>query len=340
MKFSMFNRDPNIVSRVIVATGCLLLLTAPVASALEGRDSGKMMNLVRPVAQTVEDSVVQVLSGGVPVGLGTVVSEDGYLLTKRSELSGDPIRIRLGDDRLLPARVAAVRRDNDLALLRVESEVDFKPIHFASKAPAVASFLISAGRGGRPIGIGVIGAPQRRINHRGRLGVHLSSDSTGRARVFRVHPRSGADLAGIVPGDLIVAINGHEETSREAVISTLHGMYPGENVRLTILRPGAGTKMDTLEMDAGISELGVLEESENDSKVNGPRNVRLSGFDSVIQHDTVLDPDECGGPVLDSNGRCVGINIARAGRVVSYALPASLVMTEMVSMLEEARASQ
>jgi S1-C subfamily serine protease len=65
----------------------------------------------------------------------------------------------------------------------------------------------------------------------------------------------------------------------------------------------------------------------------------LSGFDRVIQHDTVLDPDECGGPVLDIAGRVVGLNIARAGRVVSYALPASLVIPQMVSMLEEARAA-
>ena len=82
----------------------------------------------------------------------------------------------------------------------------------------------------------------------------------------------------------------------------------------------------------------MMQESESDSKVNGPRNVRLSGFDRVIQHDTVLDPDECGGPVLDTSGHVVGINIARAGRVVSYSLPSSL-LPEMVSMLEEARAS-
>jgi S1-C subfamily serine protease len=86
--------------------------------------------------------------------------------------------------------------------------------------------------------------------------------------------------------------------------------------------------------------MGVLQESESDSRVNGPRNIRLSGFDRVIQHDTVLDPDECGGPVLDTAGRVIGMNIARAGRVVSYSLPSSLILPEMVSMLEEARGSR
>lgn len=319
---------------------CFLLI--PVSSIYgQGRDNGRMIQLVGPVAKAVGDSVVQVLSGGTPVVLGTVVGADGYLLTKRSELSNDPIRVRLADGRLFPARVAAVRRENDLALLRIESDADIslKPITFVGEPPPVASFLISAGRAGRAIGIGVVGAPQRTIEHRGRLGVVLENDSAGRALVQGVWPRSGADLAGIEPGDLIVAINGQEENSRLGVINTLRGMFPGESVRLTILRPNASMKMDTLEMDAGIRDFGMMQESENDSKVNGPRNIRLSGFDRVIQHDTVLDPDECGGPVLDTSGQVVGLNIARAGRVVSYALPASLVIPEMVSMLQEARAA-
>jgi S1-C subfamily serine protease len=320
----------------------LCLLVVPVSGLYgQGRDSASMMNLVSPVAQTVGDSVVQVLSGGTPVVLGTVVGADGYLLTKRSELSNDPIRVRLADGRLFPARVAAVRRENDLALLRIESEVDIslQPVTFVGETPPVASFLISAGRAGRAIGIGVVGAPQRSIEHQGRLGVVLQNDAEGRALVQAVWRQSGAELAGIEPGDLIIAINGRMENSRLGVINTLRGMFPGESVRLTILRPNDSMKMETLEMDAGIRDFGMMQESENDSMVNGRRNIRLSGFDRVIQHDTVLDPDECGGPVLNIAGQVVGLNIARAGRVVSYALPASLVIPEMVSMLEEARSA-
>ncbi len=154
------------------------------------------------------------------------------------------------------------------------------------------------------------------------------------ALVRGVWPRSGADSAGVKPGDRIVAINDEQKTSRESVIQTLHNMFPGENVRLTIVRKG-----DTLNLDAGIRELDILQESENDSKVNGPRSARLSGFQSVIQHDTVLDPDECGGPLLNSSGQAIGLNIARAGRVMTYALPGSLIISEMLEMLQQARAS-
>ena len=126
----------------------------------------------------------------------------------------------------------------------------------------------------------------------------------------------------------------HDTPTREGVIEALRQLFPGESVRLTIVRAG-----DTLELSAMIRDMDVVLESENDTKVNGPRSTRLSGFSRVIQHDTVLDPDDCGGPILDTRGRALGVNIARAGRVVSYALPSSLVIADVESMLAEARAS-
>ena len=52
---------------------------------------------------------------------------------------------------------------------------------------------------------------------------------------------------------------------------------------------------------------------------------RRTGFPSVLQHDTALWPSDCGGPVLDVDGHAVGVNIARAGRVESYAIPAAAI---------------
>jgi S1-C subfamily serine protease len=297
------------------------------------RDNGDMIQLIRPLAESIAPSVVQIVSDGTPVSLGTIVSSDGYVLTKRSELSGDPIRVRLGDARLLPARVAAVRRKSDLALIRIEGAGgDLRPITFAAESDSVVgSFLVSVGRTGVPIGLGAVSVRPRTVEHNGRLGVVLV-DERGQATVRGVWPDSGAESAGIRQGDQIIAIDDRHETSRNAVIQALRGMFPGESVKLTINREG-----ETLNLVAKIQDFGVMQETENDTKVNGPRSTRLSGFERVLQHDTVLNPDECGGPVMDTSGRVVGMNIARAGRVVSYALPASLLVPEITSMLAEAR---
>lgn len=301
------------------------------------RDNGKMLELVSPLSEPVGHAVVQVISDNKPVCLGTIVSQDGYVLTKRSELSGDPIRVRLPDSRMLAARVSAVRRSNDLALLKVDGLGEaVAAVEFAEseEPPAIGSFLVSVGRGGSPVGLGAVSTGQRRVDHQGRLGLRLDDDSEGRAMVSVVLPASGAAAAGIREGDRIVAIDGHDKSRTHQVINTLRGYFPGESVRLTIRRDET-----TLNLVAKIKDFSVMQESENDHRVNGPRSVRLNGFERVLQHDTVLNPDECGGPVIDTNGQVVGVNIARAGRVVSYALPAAVIRQDVASMLDEARAA-
>lgn len=326
-----------------------------VERVIHRRDNGDMMQLVRPVADKTAGSVVGVICGGRPVAFGTVVSRasfsdvpltstpsvnrttpESYVVTKRSELSNDPIRVRLRDGRMFPARVAAVRRQNDLALLVVERDNAgnlpiLRPVTLTQSIPVVGSFLVSPDRTNRVIGLGVMGADPRKVNYRGMLGVQLDPNAeTAGARVDAIVPNSSASEAGLEMGDRIIAINGKMQSNMSTVMATLRQMFPGEIVQLTIMRDGS-----TKELSAKMRDASIVQESENDARVNGARNIRLSGFDQVIQHDTVLNPDQCGGPVLDTDGNVVGINIARAGRVVSYALPSSLVAAEVASMIAE-----
>ena len=48
---------------------------------------------------------------------------------------------------------------------------------------------------------------------------------------------------------------------------------------------------------------------------------RRKKFPMAFQHDSMLTSKTCGGPIVDLSGNIVGINIARAGRVSSLALP-------------------
>lgn len=314
------------------SVGLLVCVAVSTSHADDRRDNATMAKLLEPLGEKIGDGILQVMCGGRPVSLATAVHPDGYLVTKRSELSGDPIRVRDSLGRLHPARVAAVRRRNDLALLKADIPESVRSITWAPVMPNIGSFLISVGRTGRTLGLGVLSAPPRSIAHQGRLGVRLND----RARVIQVLPNSGANEAGMLPGDLIVAVNGQQQNTRISVMGRLKELFPGEEVRLTIKRADReSSSPDTVELAVPIRELRMIEESENDTRVNGRRNERLSGFDRVIQHDTFLNPNECGGPVIDTRGRVVGINIARAGRVVSYALPASLVKSEVDGMLAE-----
>ena len=55
--------------------------------------------------------------------------------------------------------------------------------------------------------------------------------------------------------------------------------------------------------------------------MSGDVSVRRSGFPRVLQHDTQGSSRTVGGPLLDLDGKCIGMNIARANRAESFAIP-------------------
>ena len=56
--------------------------------------------------------------------------------------------------------------------------------------------------------------------------------------------------------------------------------------------------------------------------MGGKLSDNRGGYASALQTDLTLGPEECGGPVVNLDGEVIGVNIARGGRVKSFALPA------------------
>lgn len=52
---------------------------------------------------------------------------------------------------------------------------------------------------------------------------------------------------------------------------------------------------------------------------------RITGYATILQHDGVIRPRDCGGPLVDLDGRVVGMNVCRAGRTESWAIPAEII---------------
>jgi len=63
--------------------------------------------------------------------------------------------------------------------------------------------------------------------------------------------------------------------------------------------------------------------------LSGDVSRRSTNFAAVYQHDSLLRPEDCGGPLVDIDGHVLGINIARAGRTESYAIPADLIVADI-----------
>jgi hypothetical protein len=87
-------------------------------------------------------------------------------------------------------------------------------------------------------------------------------------------------------------------------------------------------------------EVRLLRPTWIDVRANagGPVSRRATGFGEVIQHDGVVPANSVGTPIVDSQGRVIGLNIARADRMKTYALPSARVAASVRAMLDRVAA--
>jgi len=74
--------------------------------------------------------------------------------------------------------------------------------------------------------------------------------------------------------------------------------------------------------------------------LNGQVSARRDGFSAIIQHHIPIGPAQCGGPLIDLDGRAVGLNIARVNRSETYALPADVVRGAVDGLISQAQAAR
>lgn len=289
------------------------------------RDHESVRVAFRDVVNEPHKATVRVLSDDKSAALGSIVDPDGYILTKASELRGK-LSVKLHDKRLFDAELIGIDRKTDLAMLKINAK-DLPVIAWrdAQDIPLVGSFLASAGLETLPVAIGVVSVQPRQIAApSGILGVVLEDGDGKGARVHEIMDNSAAVKAGIQKGDIITSLNGQRVKGREQLVDGVREFQPGDRITLAIERGD-----EHLDIEATLGERPKSPDSERgdfQNTLGGPLSVRRAGFPLALQHDTVLTPEDCGGPLVDLDGRCVGINIARAGRVNSYALPTSIIL--------------
>jgi serine protease Do len=176
----------------------------------------------------------------------------------------------------------------------------------------------------------VVGVPSRKIPPiYGRLGVELA-EAEKPAQIVAITRGSGAEKAGLHDKDVITHVNGAATATRSELQAALRQYRSGTTVKLIVKRGD-----ETLDVSATLSILDTPATRRRDvQNFAGPGvSARHDDFPKVLQHDTVLAPTECGGPLVNLSGRVIGLNIARAGRTETYALPADVVLAQMYDLM-------
>jgi len=303
---------------------CLLCLQSATAQRLDSerfKNGRRIRQLVESTTQDVRKCVVQVVSQGKRVALGTIVGSDGAVLTKASELSGR-LQCRLPDGQTVPARLIGVHTGLDLAMLAT-SLVNRPALSWQQSIPDVGSFVTTPGLQKLPLAVGIISTPVRDIPaQRGVLGISIS-ESPGGPRVTEVFPNSGADRAGIAVDDVIRMINGKRTKNREALKMLIMQVQPGDTLAIEIQR---GEQVIKLSATLGFRPSSLFNRGNFQNQLGGMLSQRRGGFSGVLQHDSVVKRTQCGGPLVNLAGQVVGINIARAGRTETYAVGAQQIL--------------
>jgi serine protease Do len=278
-----------------------------------------------PVSEATRYSSAKLNVDGATVALATIVDTNGLALTKASELKKGKLTCWLATEKEVDAELLGADEDEDLALVRVHA-VGLKPIQWAAGEVVIGQWAITPGIAATPQAVGIVSVLPHRVRPpRALIGVEFDYfGSTPRIR--GVLPGLGAEKVGMKSGDVIVAVNALAVTNRDQVVEALREFREGQNVKLRVQRRETQFTVEVRMMAPLAGQL----ESDPDTRrrlgrLEGEVSRRSQGFEQAIEHDTVLQPWLCGGPLVDLDGKAVGINIARASRVSTYALPASLV---------------
>jgi serine protease Do len=281
-------------------------------------------------------STVEIHDGNQLLALGLIVAGDGWILTKRTELAGhNQLLCWLADGRRVEARVMSGSVEHDLALLKADMTglpvaewADAKSLHIGQ---AIASIGLTP----RPLNFGVIGAMHSR--NPGTQGVlpianweSAPPPGTG-VRIVALPTRGnkGDGDSSLQLEDVITHFDGQPTPTSEDLTKLRNEReaspagLAGERVNLTVKR-GA----QTFEVFVPLSHArpyffgNVV-----------PVSLRRNGFPNVFSHDGGATSEHCGGPVVNRSGKVIGINIARADMVQTFAIPSD-VARELVAELK------
>jgi serine protease Do len=304
-------------------------LLRPEERAAVDSQTEQLNTSLKPSLAAAAQSTVRVWSGKKRLAYGTVIGDGRQVLTKWSEVANDPNTLVVdGPNREVhDASIVGVYEDEDLAVLEINGNA-LTPITWSDAKPPLGAFLVAPQPDGKPAAFGVVSVLERNLRETDLafLGVICDLEYKGQGvKVREVQTKTGAEAAGIKPGDIVLEINGRPISGLMELKSTLTGTRPGETVPLR-MRTNGGEKTLNVTLSKR-PELPKIYNPRLDQmeRMGGKISRVRDSFTQVLQSDMRPEPNQIGGPVVDLEGRVIGITIARADRTRSFIMPSAAV---------------
>jgi serine protease Do len=284
---------------------------------------------LEPVIATAAKSTVRVWAGKTRLAYGTVVGDGRTVLTKFSEVAraGGRLVVDTGAGSARPAKLSGLYQDEDIAVLTIEGE-PFTPVVWHREPLRLGAFLTAPQPGGKPAAFGVVSVLERSLRETDKAYLGVMSDFAfpgPGVKVTEVKEGSGAAAAGLREGDVILRLNDRKISGLLELRATMKDIEPNEEVRIEVDRNG-----ETIVLKAVLGNRPNLPQFSNArlrtmERMGTNLNRVRDDFPNAIQTDMRPNPNQVGGPVVDLEGRVVGITLARADRTRSFVMPAAAV---------------
>ncbi len=300
------------------------------AQELLDRQANDVFSAFGKITNPLKRGSVRLYSRKAQRGYGTIW-KGNHILAKASEVQRFSILEAVSElGKRYHLRLDRVYREHDLVVYRVEGAgEEFEPIPPVRGGTDAGTLIAAVRPDGNPEGLAVASVRSRNLleSSRGYLGVELDLSYEGPGALVRaVTEGSAAEEAGMLEEDVIMSVDKREIDSVGELRTVLMRAGQGQQVVLEIRRrTGPVTLTANLKGREfeGRQRMSRRQRMMNEMDERG-LSERRDKFPSVIQTDMTLAPEEMGLPVVDIDGKLVGMVIARAGRVNTYILPSEL----------------
>ncbi len=311
-----------------VATLPLEDLVAKQDQELLDRQGKQIFTALDKLAAPYAESTVVIAAGNKVVASGLVVAP-GKVLTKYSDLVRWRLPLVVVDhhQQVHDMRVLASSREHDVLLVEAAG-LEARPIDLSNPAQVgEGSMVFLSGPRGGVADVGVCSVDQRSLREEDQPFIGIGEDLRWKGKGMRivVAPYSPAEKGGLLNGDIIESINGKPTAGLLALRTLLNEVNPGDEIEI-VVRRGEKTFKGRLAVGRRTRENAYpIRRLEEMNAMGNKMSSRRDRFPMVYQSDMTLLPECAGCPVIDLEGRLVGMALSRAGRMETYILPAWVV---------------